>query len=35
MNLVGFDYINQRDKKLVELFISSHETKKYIKTPRS
>ena len=30
MNLVGFDYINQRDKKLVELFISSHETKKYI-----
>jgi len=30
MNLVGFDYINQRDKKLVELFISSNETKKYI-----
>ncbi|WP_121626853.1 FkbM family methyltransferase [Poseidonibacter antarcticus] len=30
MNLVGFDYINQRDKKLVELFISSNKTKKYI-----
>ena len=30
MNLVGFDFINQRDKKLVELFISSNETKKYI-----
>ncbi len=28
--LVNFDYINQRDKELVKLFISSTSTKKYI-----
>ncbi len=28
--LVGFDYINEKDKKLVELFISSSHIKKYI-----
>jgi len=30
INLKNFDYINQEDKKLVELFISSNDTKKYI-----
>lgn len=30
MNLVGFDYINKKDKELVELFISSSTVKKYI-----
>lgn len=30
MKLVGFNYINEKDKKLTELFISSKETKKYI-----
>lgn len=30
MNLVGFNYINERDKKLTNLFISSSSTKKYI-----
>ena len=30
MNLVGFDYINEKDKELVELFISSTTVKKYI-----
>ena len=28
--LVNFDYINKKDKELVELFISSNSTKKYI-----
>jgi len=28
--LVNFDYINKKDKELVELFISSYTTKKYI-----
>lgn len=30
MNLVDFDYINQKDKELTELFISSKNVKKYI-----
>lgn len=30
MNLVGFDYINEKDKELTKLFISSTNTKKYI-----
>jgi FkbM family methyltransferase len=30
MNLVGFDYVNEKDKKLVELFINSTTVKKYI-----
>ncbi|APW65503.1 MULTISPECIES: FkbM family methyltransferase [Arcobacteraceae] len=30
MNLVGLDYINEKDKKLVELFISDSKIKKYI-----
>ena len=30
MNLVGFDYINEKDKNLTELFIKSKNTKKYI-----
>jgi len=30
MNLVGFDYINKKDKELTELFINSKNTKKYI-----
>lgn len=30
MNLVGFDYINKRDKELTDIFISSSSVKKYI-----
>ncbi len=30
MNLVNFDYINQKDKKLTQLFINSRDVKKYI-----
>ena len=30
MNLVGLDWVNEKDKKLVELFISSKSVKKYI-----
>lgn len=30
MNLVNFDYINQKDKKLTQLFINSKDVKKYI-----
>ncbi|MCP4970753.1 MAG: FkbM family methyltransferase [Arcobacter sp.] len=30
MNLVGFDYINNKDKELTELFINSKDVKKYI-----
>ncbi|MEN8303127.1 MAG: FkbM family methyltransferase [Campylobacterota bacterium] len=30
MNLINLDYVNEKEKKLVELFISSKTTKKYI-----
>lgn len=30
MNLVDFDYINQKDKKLTQLFINSKDVKKYV-----